>query len=261
MPKDPRNEDTSGWRARLTAIFRRMSTVRGSRPDRFEIDSISDNYYGTATPELKRLIAMADHSYAALASREPRLIDSLQAERLVRAHQNRLLAAEPDFVHEFSSIAFIKTDAELLDRFCQGVDEEIAWNADWTLYDQAIRSSCGRMFNISASDPKLRERLKPPIWPIQGSPNVFASARIARGTDAHDPLIPWLVLCRMEDALTNGLLWTLCELSTECNPYTPLLELGAMGMAFMGLRENRFWICVTPETATANPTISFESSG
>ncbi len=140
-------------------------------------------------------------------------------------------------------ITFVMADAVLGARFSQGADPEAAWGPDWAPYREMVRSLRRCLYNLASTDPVRRGRIIPPLWPFAGKPSVCSEPRIAWFSQTPPPT-PWLLLCQLEEALTDGLLWAVTRSDPEGNPFRSLLEIGALGLAPIGLQGERFSIYV-----------------
>ena len=194
---------------------------------------------------------LADRASAALTARTPTTATPGEIETLIQSHLDRLTAVGAGVGPGMVGITFVMADALLSTRFGQGVDPETAWESDWTPYREAVRSLRRRLNDVASTDSVCRGRIIPPLWPFAGKPSVFSEPRIARYSKAPPP-IPWLLLCELEEALTDGLLWAVTRSDPEGNPFRPLLEIGALGLAPMGLQGERFLIYVPVAASCLN---------
>ncbi len=219
-------------------------------------ESIIDGRYGPATSEIQSLIALADRASEAFNVCTPATATPVEVNALIQSHFDRLTAADLSNLPKVTGITFVMADAVLVAAFGQGADPETAWGFDWIPYREAVRSLRRRLNNEASTDPVRRGRLIPPIWPFAGKPSVYSEPRIARFCDAPPP-IPWLLLCGLEEALTHGLIWAVARSDPEGNPFRSLLKIGALGLAPMGLRRERFLIYVPVAGSGLNSAVKF----
>ncbi len=219
-------------------------------------ESITDGRYGPATSEIQALIALADRASEALEVRTPATATPVEVNALIQSHFDRLTAAGVSNLPTVTGITFVMADAALGASFGQGADPETAWGLDWIPYREAVRSLRRRLNDEASTDPVRRGRLIPPLWPFAGKPSVHSEPRIARFSEAPPP-VPWLLLCELEEALTDGLLWAVARSDPEGNPFRSLLEIGALGLAPMGLRGERFLIYVPVAGNGLNNAVKF----
>jgi hypothetical protein len=202
--------------------------------------SIADGRYGLATSEIQMLLHVAQRVSDALGAGRPAPATQINVQSLVCSHFDRLAAAGVEGMPATIGITLIAADALSAD--CSGgqSDPETAFGLQWAPYRKGIRLLRRRLNAEVTTDAARRALVVPPLWPFSGQPSIRSEPRIAR--DSNSP-IPWFALCELENALGDALLWAVTRSDPHGNPFLSLLEIGALGMAPLGLRCDRFLIC------------------
>lgn len=136
---------------------------------------------------------------------------------------------------------------DVLHKDCWGIDPYNPWGDRWNVTDQSLGRVVRNLRQIVMSNSEARHLLRPPLWPLEGNPDVCGYALVAdpavlkRRRDltvgGRDWCVAWGLLCKAEIAVWNALLWELAAgvgAIQEPNPFQDLLDLYQLGVFPMG---------------------------
>jgi hypothetical protein len=224
-------------------VFQNLSSL----PGRTTSEQIGDGRYGTAGAEIMDLLDLAERASIALRRGTPQGSSVVDVQALVASHIERLAAAGVPDLPAAVKTKLITADSTIRARFRQRDDPEAAWAPEWVPYQTVVRQLIKRLYQIANTAPECRARIVPPLWPFPGQIACHSEPMIAR---LEQPMqnTPWLLLCEVEDALGHALCWAVTMTDAERNPFRPLVEIAALGLAPMGLGPDGFVIYVPRET-------------
>lgn len=212
------------------------------------LDSIGD--YGGATERLRAVIAES----RSIRFFEPADLhrSEAEAEALVRDHLDRLGPAAPSI----RGLRWLRGSLELIHENEWGIDPYEPWGSRWADSTNALADTVVAHRARMNDDPEATARIRPPLWPLSGHPNVcnpiiahdaaLAPIGLDKGKGSRrDRVVAWGLLCEADSRVQNALLMELtADLIATPNPYLPLLGLYRLGCFPMGWEDGAYTLYV-----------------
>lgn len=210
-------------------------------------DSIGD--YGDATERLRAVIAEARSIRCFEQPSSDRR--EAKAEALVREHLDHLGPAPPTI----RGLRWLQGSLALLHQNRWGIDPYEPWGPRWAESRRMIVDPVVKLRARIKETPEAA-RIKPPLWPLAGHPNVcnpilaedaaLGPIGLDKGKgDPRDRVVAWCLLCEADSHIQDALLMELtADLIPSSNPYLPLIGLYRLGCFPMGWEDGAYTLYI-----------------
>jgi hypothetical protein len=197
---------------------------------------IPSNTYGERTPLLQAIINQAQRisPFSALVTPDEGELTRYAQEYMARVPFGR------GTVSSKWNVEIARGPTRVL------ADHWIGQGEEWR---NEVGESIGEMYR-RYSGALYADRIKPPIWPIPGTVNVFGPAFVANelthrrceavSKSPHEAKVCWLATCFVEKLVDGALVAALFADENPSNPFTPLLSLCARNLVPIGGADGRF---------------------